>query len=158
MGMEYKKRVMKPITNEPITVTEHECEAASNCYLMSLVVLIIGVPLPIINLIATLIFYFNKQNATYFVRWHCLQALLSQITLFIVNVIGLWWTIAMVNHYAAFSIVYMAYISFAVLCNVVEFIMTIYTAIEVRKGISIEWWLYRRLINKICNSKTNHLC
>ena len=33
--------------------TEHEAEKASNSYLMSLIALIVGLPLPIINLIAT---------------------------------------------------------------------------------------------------------
>ena len=39
---------------------EHESEKASNSYLMSLIALIAGLPLPIINLIATLIFYLGN--------------------------------------------------------------------------------------------------
>ena len=36
--------------------SEHEAEKASNSYLMSLIAIIAGLPLPIINLLATLIF------------------------------------------------------------------------------------------------------
>ena len=41
---------------------EHETEKASNSYLMSLIAIIAGIPLPIINLIATLIFYLGNRN------------------------------------------------------------------------------------------------
>ena len=42
--------------------SEHEAEKASNSYLMSFIALIAGLPLPIINLIATLIFYMGNRN------------------------------------------------------------------------------------------------
>jgi len=56
--------------------SEHEAEKASNSYLMSLIALIAGMPLPIINLIASVIFFVGNRKGTYFVRWHCTQALL----------------------------------------------------------------------------------
>jgi len=56
---------------------EHEAEKASNSYLMSLVALITGILLPIINLLATFIFYMGNRKGTYFVRWHCMHALLT---------------------------------------------------------------------------------
>lgn len=51
---------------------EHELEAASNSYLMSLLVAMIGLPFPIVNLIATIIFFLANRRQTYFVRWHCM--------------------------------------------------------------------------------------
>lgn len=36
---------------------EHELEAASNSYLMSLLAVMAGLPFPIINLLATAVFY-----------------------------------------------------------------------------------------------------
>ena len=47
----------------------------------------------IINLLATLIFYLGNRKGTYFVRWHCTQALLSQLSLLFMNSFGFWWTI-----------------------------------------------------------------
>ena len=41
---------------------EHEAEAASNSYLMSLIAIIVGLPLPIVNLIATFIFYLGNRK------------------------------------------------------------------------------------------------
>ena len=47
---------------------EHELEKASNSYVMSLIAIMGGLPLPIINLIATFIFYIGNLKGTYFVR------------------------------------------------------------------------------------------
>ena len=80
--------VLNKFSGEP---TEHEIEKASNSYLMSLIALMAGLPFPIINLLATLIFYLGNRKGTYFVRWHCTQALLSQLSLLFVNSYGFWW-------------------------------------------------------------------
>lgn len=129
---------------------EHEAEKASNSYLMSLIAVIAGLPLPIINLIATLIFYLGNRNGTYFVRWHCTQALLSQFSLLFMNSFGFWWTVSIVFGDETVSNLYIAYMMTVFLFNVVEFIATIYTAIATRKGQHVSWWLYGDLTNLIC--------
>ena len=45
---------------------EHELEAASNSYLMSLLAVMAGLPFPIINLLATAVFYLANRHRTYF--------------------------------------------------------------------------------------------
>lgn len=129
---------------------EHEAEAASNSYLMSLVAIIVGLPLPIINLIATGIFYLGNRKSTYFVRWHCTQALLSQASVLIINSYGFWWTISILFTDEAISSKYIAYIMAAFVFNLLEFIATIFTAIKTRKGIHVQWWFYGNLTNLIC--------
>lgn len=131
---------------------EHEAEKASNSYLMSLIALIVGLPLPIINLIATLIFYLGNRKGTYFVRWHCTQALLSQLSMLFINSFGFWWTISIVFTEEAITNKYIAYIIAAIIFNLSEFIATIYTAIQTRKGIHVQWWFYGNLTNLICKS------
>ncbi len=69
---------------------EHETEKASSSYLMSLLAIVVGLPLPIINLIATIIFYLGNRKGTYYVRWHCTQALLSQLSVLIMNSVAFW--------------------------------------------------------------------
>ena len=69
---------------------EHELEAASNSYLMSLLAVMAGLPFPIINLLATAVFYLANRHRTYFVRWHCTQALVSQLPLFCTNRFAFW--------------------------------------------------------------------
>lgn len=135
------------------TPGEHEAEAASSSYLMSLIAIIVGLPLPIVNLIATLIFYLGNRKSTYFVRWHCTQALLSQLSMLFINSFGFWWTISIMFTDETLSSTYIAYIITALVFNLTEFIATIYTAIQTRKGIHIEWWLYGPLTNLICRPK-----
>ena len=141
---------IKKFSYEP---REHEAEKASNSYLMSLIAFIAGLPLPIINLIATLIFYLGNRKGTYFVRWHCTQALLSQLSMLFINSFGFWWTVSIIFTEETITSKYIAYIIAALIFNLTEFIATIYTAIQTSKGIHVEWWFYGNLTNLICKSK-----
>ncbi len=130
--------------------SEHEAEKASNSYLMSLIAVIAGLPLPIINLSATLIFYIGNRKGTYFVRWHCTQALLSQFSMLFMNSAAFWWTVSILFRNESVSNLYISYIFTVLLFNLTEFIGTIYTAIQSRKGIHVEWFFYGRLTHFIC--------
>jgi hypothetical protein len=132
------------------TPGEHEAEKASNSYIMSLIAIMGGLPLPIINLIATLFFYLGNRKGTYFVRWHCTQALLSQFFLLPFNSVGFWWTISIIFSHEMISSNYIAYIITLFIFNLVEFIGTIYSAIVTRKGEHVEWWFIGDLTNIIC--------
>ena len=133
---------------------EHEAETASNSYLMSLIAIIVGLPLPIINLIATLIFYLSNRKSTYFVRWHCTQALLSQLSMLFINSYGFWWSVSIIFTKETITSNYIAYLIAAIIFNLTELIVTIYTAIKTRKGVHVEWWFYGTLTNIICKSKS----
>ena len=129
---------------------EHEAEKASNSYLMSLVAVIAGLPLPILNLLATFTFYLGNRKGTYFVRWHCTQALISQLSLLAINSFGFWWTVSIVFGSESMDSSYIAYIFTILIFNVAEFIVTLYTAIKTRKGLHVKWWLYGDLTDLIC--------
>ena len=132
------------------TPSEHELEKASNSYLMSLVALIAGMPLPIINLVATFFFYIGNRKGTYFVRWHCIQALLSQLSLLFMNSFGFWWTVSIIFGPETITNKYLAYIITVFFFNIIELVATIYTAIKVRKGEHISWWFYGDITQFIC--------
>ena len=132
--------------------SEHEAEKASNSYLMSLLAIIAGLPLPIINLIATFVFYLGNRKGSYFVRWHCTQALVSQLTVLLMNSVGFWWTISIIFSEEVISGRYISYILTILIFNIIDLIATIYTAIETRKGIHVKWWFYGDLTNLICKS------
>ena len=130
---------------------ESEAEKASNSYLMSLIAIMVGFPLPIINLMATLFFYIANRTSTYFVRWHCIQALLSQLSLFIINTIGFWWTVSvLVREDEHVSNPYLAYVITVFLVNVFELALTIVAAIKTRKGHHVSWWFYGPLTQMMC--------
>lgn len=133
--------------------SEHECEKASNSYLMSLIALMAGLPLPIINLFATLFFYIANRKSTFFVRWHCTQALLSQLSLFFLNSYGFWWTISIIFSDAQVNNNYISYLIFIFILNISEFIATIYSAVKTRDGKHVAWWFYGDLTNLICKNE-----
>lgn len=128
---------------------ESETERASNSYVMSLVAIVAGLPLPIINLVATGIFWLGNRKGSYFVRWHCNQALLSQVSVLFMNSVGFWWTINIIFEEALISSSYIAYMITVFIFNLCEFIATIYTAIKTRKGIHVKWWLYGEITDRI---------
>lgn len=136
----------------PYEPGEHEAEKASNSYLMSLVALIAGLPFPIINLMATLFFWVGNRKGTFFVRWHCMQALLSQFSVLLMNSFGFWWTISIIFRSESITNNYIAYMFTIFIFNVADFIATIYTAVNTRKGKHVEWWFYGDLTNLICKN------
>jgi uncharacterized Tic20 family protein len=144
---------MIEVKNFVYTPPEHEAEKASGGYLMSLIALIAGLPLPIINLIATFFFYVANRKGAYFVRWHCTQALLSQASLVIINGVAFWWALSVIFGENSVSNLFISYIMVVLLFNLTEFIATIYTAIKTRKSIHVEWWFYGGLTNLICREE-----
>lgn len=151
LGLEHLQRVMKSSESFIYQPTETESEKASNSYLMSLIAIMAGFPLPIINLMATLFFYIANRKSTYFVRWHCIQALLSQFSLFLINSIGFWWTVSiLINEDEHISNPYLAYIITVFIFNLVELAFTISAAIKTRKGKHVSWWVYGSLTQTFC--------
>jgi uncharacterized Tic20 family protein len=134
------------------TPSEHEKEKASNSYLMSLVAVFAGLPLPIVNLLATLFFYLANRKSTYFVRWHCTQALLSQLVLLFANSYSFWWTVSIIFTDEKVSNHYFAYLFTVIVFNVLEIISTIYCAVETRKGKHVNLWFFGNVTNLICKS------
>ena len=132
--------------------SEHESEKASNSYLMSLVAVVAGLPLPIINLIATFFFYVANRKSTYFVRWHCLQALFSQFALLCINRFSFWWTVSILFTDEKVTNQYFAYIFTVIVFNILELISTIYSAVQTRKGKHVEFWFFGNLTNLICKA------
>jgi len=132
--------------------TEHENEKASNSYLMSLVAVIAGLPLPIINLLATFFFYLANRKSTYFVRWHCTQALLSQAVLLFANSYSFWWTVSIIITDEKATNHYFAYLFTVIVFNVLEIISTIYCAMQTRKGKHVEVFFFGNVTNLICRS------
>jgi hypothetical protein len=135
---------------------ESELERASNSYLMSLVAVIGGLPLPILNLLASIFFYLGNRKSTPFVKWHCTQNLLSQFGLFFLNSSGFWWTVSIVFDDEKVTNYYVGYMITLVLFNLVEFISTIILASKTRKGIHAKLFLFSDLTNLMIKKDENY--
>jgi len=128
---------------------EYESEKASNSYLMSLIAIMAGLPLPVVNLIATAMFFLSNRKAAHFVRWHCTQALLAQAITLVMNAAGVYWTLSIVFGSRIVTDNYIAYMATIVLFNLIEFIATIYTAVRTRKGKHVSWWFFGPLTDAL---------
>lgn len=121
-------------------VYDDEAENASNAYILSLVLLIAGAPLPILNLIASIIFYLGSQRSSPFVRWHCTQALLGQLCLFPINATFTLMTIQLLFSSRQLDNFYIGWGIVMVTLNGAELIGSIYASIRVRRGKDVRWW------------------
>lgn len=132
---------------------DSELEKASNSYVMSLLAIMVGMPLPIINLIATFIFFVGNRNGSYFVRWHCTQALFSQLFVLIINSIGLSWTLRILFSDLELSNRYIGYMITLFIFNLSEIIATIYAAQKTRKGMHVNFWFFGTLTDLTCRKR-----
>ncbi len=84
-----------------------------------------------------------------------MQALLSQFSLLPVNSISFWWTISIILGENSISNQYIAYMFTIFIFNLADFIATLHTAIETRKGNHIEWFIFSDLTNLIYKKPTD---
>jgi len=128
---------------------DYENEKASNSYLMSIIAIMVGLPFPIINLVATFIFFLGNRKGSPFVRWHCTQALFSQLFIVVMNGVGFSWTMTILFGNNDVTNLYIGYMLTIIAFNIFEFIVTIHGAIVTRKGKHVEWWLFGSLTNLV---------
>lgn len=127
--------------------SEQDAEDASNSYLIALIVVF-----PLLGFLASALYLQNNRKSSYFVRWHCIQALLSQLIILPLNSYCFWWTLSVIRGDLAFSTFFVITLILAFLFNVLEVTALIYTAVKVRAGEHVEWRLYRSLTNFICKA------
>ncbi|MGV3459219.1 MAG: DUF4870 domain-containing protein [Flavobacterium sp.] len=147
-----------------------EYEQASNSYLMSVVSVMAGTFIPIVNFIAAAIFYMSSRKGSYFVRWHAMQSALGQLVLIPFNSFAFAWTIRVLfngfppeemNHQESFfmdnildaSSAYWLFILFVILLNIIEFFVTIFAVINVRKGKNVRWFILAGITDSLCSTE-----
>ena len=95
----------------------------------------IGLPLPIINLIASLIYYFLNRKKSRFIHFHSLQALLSNIPTTLINWVAVIWGVTIFFREDWFvTPEFWAYLVFAGACTILYFIISIIAAYSARHG------------------------
>ena len=127
--------------NTSFSLTISDAEKASNSYLISLLAAFVGPPFPIVNLIACIIFYFGNLKSSYYVRFHCTQAILNQLILFFCNSVLLFWTLRIFFSDVYATKTYFIYLLVVIFINFFEFITTIFLAIKVRKGFHVKLFI-----------------
>lgn len=131
---------------QPNEVSTREREDGMGAYLMMFASLGIGLPLPIINLIAAVIYYFINRKKSKFVHFHTLQSLLSQLPTSILNAVGVFWTFSILfrqndvyidetsDFLDLFPNMYVGYLIMVFVANLIYLIFSIIAASKAHKG------------------------
>jgi uncharacterized membrane protein len=119
---------------QPEEIPEREKEDAMGSYLMMFAAVAIGLPLPIINLIASIIYYFINRKKSRFIHFHCLQSLLTQIPTTVINWVAVIWAVTIFFTDRTTTEVFWAYVIFAGLSTTLYFIVSLVAAYKARQG------------------------
>ncbi len=127
-----------PDRYHPIPQPEHvpikEREDAMGAYLMMFAAMGAGLPLPILNLLAALIYYFVHKDKPRFVRFHTLHSLLAQIPVTLLNAGLIGWTIRNLIYNGGWTDVFFGYLWTVILANLLYFIFSVIAAVKARRG------------------------
>ena len=119
---------------QPDEVTIREREDAMGAYMMMFAAMAAGLPLPIINLIAAIIYYYINKSKSKFVHFHSLHSLLAQLPTSILNAGLIFWSIRIWLFDWELSDYYIGYIWMVVIANLLYFIFSIVAAVRARRG------------------------
>ena len=133
---------------QPEEIPEREKEDAMGAYLMMFASLAIGIPIPLLNLVASIIYFFvNRKNGT-FVAFHALQALLTHVPVVLLNAGLIGWLIGILvtPPHDLFGHAFFWYLFFVVLVNVAWIVWSIVALVQARKGR----FFYMPLVGRMC--------
>ncbi|MEQ8303478.1 MAG: DUF4870 domain-containing protein [Cyclobacteriaceae bacterium] len=131
---------------QPNDLTKKEKEDAMGAYLMMFASVGAGLPLPIINLIASIVYFIINKGKSRFVKFHSYQSLLSQFPTTVINAVGVFWAVQifLLDNYEVTDI-FKGYVLMAVVLNLVYFIFSIVGAVKARKGLMYYFIFFGKL-------------
>lgn len=128
-------------------ISMRDREDAMGAYLMMFAALAAGLPLPILNLIAAVIYYYVNKGKSRFVKFHALQSLYSQVPTTLMNAGLVFWTFRIIFNegsfrssdvfmegFATVSELYWGYLWVVVAANLLYVIFSLVGATKARKG------------------------
>ncbi len=120
---------------QPSELSKREKEDAMGAYLMMFASMGAGLPLPIINLIASVIYFVVNKKKSRFVKFHAYQSLLSQFPTSLINGAGVFWASQIfIFDNLEVTDMFKGYILMAIILNLLYFIFSIIGAIKARAG------------------------
>lgn len=120
---------------QPDEIEVREREDAMGGYFMMFASLAVGLPLPIINLIAAIIYYYLNKSKSRFVHFHSLQSLISQFPTSLMNAGLVFWTLQIwIFRNIDFSQEFLGYLILTVVANLVYIVFSVVGAINARRG------------------------
>ena len=139
---------------QPEELDARERDDAMGAYLMMFAAIHLGLPIPLLGLLASVVYHFVNARKSRFTRFHSLQALISQIPVSLLT--GVWtvsaiWTLVdwvqhrFVGDYAPFW----WFTLVTVVCTITYSVFCIVAAVRAHRGRMVYFplvgrWAYRR--------------
>lgn len=140
---------------QPDELSAREKDDAMGSYLMMFASIAIGLPLPIINLIAAIVYYFTNRSKGLFVHFHSLQSLISQLPTTVINAIAVFWAIRIYFFDWELTDTFKGYLIMALIFNLAYFVFSIIGAVKARKGRMYYFLFFGRLSYEAVFKKNN---
>ncbi len=120
---------------QPDEIPQREKEDAMGAYLMMFAAAAVALPLPVINLIAAIVYYYLNKNKSRFIHFHALQSVLSQIPTTLLNWGLLIWLLQIYFFEAAEpNSIFTGYLIMVIIANLLYFIFSVIAAVKARNG------------------------
>jgi len=124
----------KIILPQPDEITRKERDDAMGAYFMMFAAWGIGLPFPLLNLVAAGIYYGINRKKSKFVAFHALQSLISQIPVTLANAGLLFWTIRNMVIKGGFFVSFWSYLGFTVVLNLAYLVTSLVALTRAYKG------------------------
>jgi uncharacterized Tic20 family protein len=130
---------------QPNEIDIREKEDAMGAYFMMFATLAVGLPLPLINLVAAFIYLYLNRKTSRFVHFHSLQSLYSQIPVTVLNAgLVVWLIVILVNDFT-FGSEFKGYAIMVGVANLIYLIFSLLAAAKARKGLFYYFIFFGRL-------------
>ena len=130
---------------QPETLSMREREDAMGAYLMMFAAWGVGLPLPLLNILAAVIYYFVNRDKGRFVRFHAVQSLTSQCAVGLVNAGAFFWVVRVFFFDFTPSSAFVAYLLTAAAINLTYFVFSVFGAVRARAGQMYYFWFFGKL-------------
>ncbi len=130
---------------QPHEIPKRDREDAMGAYLMMFAAWGAGLPLPLLNLLAAIIYFFTNKKTSRFVSFHAYQSLLTQIPISILNAGAVAWVLRNLYKDHEFSDYFWTYLIFIGLWNLIYMVFSIIACVQARKGRFYYFWVFGRI-------------
>ncbi|MCK4797685.1 MAG: DUF4870 domain-containing protein [Spirochaetes bacterium] len=150
------------ILPQPEEIQQKEKSDAMGAYLMMFAAWAVSLPIPFVNLLAAIIYYFINKKVSRFVAFNSHQSLITQLLVSIFNAAGLFWGIRILIIYAIKKsasawnglFIFSGYLLFVILWNLIYTIYSLIACYYASKGRFFYMFLFGRLsFNKFYGKK-----
>ena len=127
---------------QPDEIPVREREDAMGGYFMMFAAIGAGFPLPMLNLIAAIIYYYINRNSSLFVKYHCLHSMIAQIPVSLLNGVAVLLAIRNLIFGLDFTRLYWSYVGLLAAVNLAYLSFSIVAAIRARAGRMYYFWFF----------------